>query len=70
MIVVGRSKVPIGNADKIETKIQDTFDAYGIAIKFDKVFNPEFLKEGVSLYGFMKSNCVVIGTDNEYVKKN
>lgn len=63
-VVVNKSTVPVGTADKVRAKIQQTLEARGAAIDFDVVSNPEFLKEGAALGDFMKPDRVVVGTDN------
>lgn len=63
-IVVNKSTVPVGTADKVKAKIQQTLQARGESIEFDVVSNPEFLKEGAALADFMKPDRVVVGTDN------
>jgi UDPglucose 6-dehydrogenase len=63
-IVVDKSTVPVGTADKVRAKIMETLQARGAAVEFDVVSNPEFLKEGAALADFMKPDRVVVGTDN------
>lgn len=63
-IVVDKSTVPVGTADKVKNLIQTTLDARGANIEFDVVSNPEFLKEGAAIGDFMKPDRIVIGTDN------
>lgn len=63
-IVVDKSTVPVGTADKVKAKISETLHKRGKQIEFDVVSNPEFLKEGAAINDFMKPERVVIGTDN------
>ncbi len=63
-IVVTKSTVPVGTADKVRGELERTLRARGAAIEFDVVSNPEFLKEGAAIADFMKPDRVVVGTDN------
>lgn len=69
LIVVDKSTVPIGTADKVKKVIQEELDKRGSDLKFDVVSNPEFLKEGAAIDDFMKPDRVVIGADSDYAKK-
>jgi len=66
LIVVDKSTVPIGTADKVKATIQAELDQRGAALEFNVVSNPEFLKEGAAIDDFMKPDRVVIGADSEY----
>ena len=69
LIVVDKSTVPIGTADKVKETIQKELDLRMVNIEFDVVSNPEFLKEGVAIDDFMKPDRVVIGADSEFAFK-
>jgi UDPglucose 6-dehydrogenase len=66
LIVVDKSTVPIGTADKVKSTIQKELDFRNSDLEFDVVSNPEFLKEGAAIADFMKPDRVVIGTDSDY----
>ncbi|HLJ38002.1 MAG TPA: UDP-glucose/GDP-mannose dehydrogenase family protein [Steroidobacteraceae bacterium] len=63
-IVITKSTVPVGTADKVRAEIERTFAGRGASVEFDVVSNPEFLKEGAAISDFMKPDRVVVGTDN------
>jgi len=63
-IVITKSTVPVGTADKVHAEIDRTLAVRGAKVEFDVVSNPEFLKEGAAISDFMKPDRVVIGTDN------
>lgn len=64
-IVVDKSTVPVGTADKVRAAIDEALEQRGAShLEFDVVSNPEFLKEGAAIEDFMKPDRIVIGTDN------
>jgi UDPglucose 6-dehydrogenase len=63
-IVVDKSTVPVGTADKVREAIRGELNKRGLALEVDVVSNPGFLKEGAAIDDFMKPDRIVIGTDN------
>ena len=63
-IIINKSTVPVGTADKVRNAVQQAQEGRGVNIEFDVVSNPEFLKEGAAIDDFMKPDRIVIGTDN------
>ncbi|HXR19654.1 MAG TPA: UDP-glucose/GDP-mannose dehydrogenase family protein [Steroidobacteraceae bacterium] len=63
-IVVTKSTVPVGTADKVRREVQAALATRHLSIEFDVVANPEFLKEGAAIEDFMRPDRVVVGTDN------
>lgn len=63
-IVIDKSTVPVGTADKVIDKIQSMLAGRGVSLDFDVVSNPEFLKEGAAIDDFMKPDRIIVGTNN------
>ena len=64
-VVITKSTVPVGTADKVRETVQAAFGRRSVHIEFDTVSNPEFLKEGAAIDDFMKPDRVVVGTNSE-----
>ena len=63
-VVITKSTVPVGTADKVRARLEQTLATRETAPEFDVVSNPEFLKEGAAIGDFMKPDRIVVGTDN------
>ena len=64
MVIVNKSTVPVGTADKVRATIVQELKARGADIAFDVVSNPEFLKEGDAVKDCMRPDRIVIGASN------
>jgi UDPglucose 6-dehydrogenase len=64
-IIINKSTVPVGTADKVRAHVEQTLSIHGRShIKFDVASNPEFLKEGSAVADCMRPDRIIIGTDN------
>lgn len=64
LVVVTKSTVPVGTAQKVKTTIRAELDKRGVNIDFDVASNPEFLKEGAAIKDFMSPDRVVVGVES------
>ncbi|GAB0148681.1 MULTISPECIES: UDP-glucose/GDP-mannose dehydrogenase family protein [Marichromatium] len=63
-ILVDKSTVPVGTADKVAETVRAALAERDQSIDFDVVSNPEFLKEGAAIEDFMRPDRIIVGTDN------
>jgi UDPglucose 6-dehydrogenase len=64
-LVIDKSTVPVGTADKVKAAIQSELDARGLTLEFSVASNPEFLKEGAAVDDFMKPDRIVVGAEDD-----
>jgi UDPglucose 6-dehydrogenase len=68
-IVINKSTVPVGTADKVKAKIDSTLSDAGKSVTYDVVSNPEFLKEGAAVNDCMRPDRIILGTNSESAEK-
>ncbi|SHE29200.1 UDPglucose 6-dehydrogenase [Modicisalibacter ilicicola DSM 19980] len=68
-IVIDKSTVPVGTADKVSAAIDKVLKQRGVELEYDVCSNPEFLKEGAAVEDFSKGARIIVGTDSERVKR-
>ena len=68
-VIVDKSTVPVGTADKVRNAVQSELDKRNANIEFDVVSNPEFLKEGAAVNDFMSPDRIVVGVESEKARK-
>jgi UDPglucose 6-dehydrogenase len=68
-VIVDKSTVPVGTADKVKQAVQEELDKRGIKTGFSVVSNPEFLKEGAAIDDFNRPDRIVIGAEDEQAIK-
>lgn len=68
-IVVNKSTVPVGTADRVHAAIAEQLQRRGVELEVEVVSNPEFLKEGAAVDDFMHPDRIVIGSDSENARR-
>lgn len=68
-ILVTKSTVPVGTAQKVKAAIREELDKRGVNVEFEVASNPEFLKEGAAIKDFMSPDRVVVGIESERARK-
>lgn len=67
-IIVDKSTVPVGVADKVRLIIQQALNKRQLSLNFDVVSNPEFLREGAAIDDFMRPDRIIIGLTTDHAK--
>ena len=67
-VVVDKSTVPVGTADKVSDQITAILQQRGVSLPFDVLSNPEFLKEGAAIDDCLKPDRIILGVDSEKAK--
>jgi UDPglucose 6-dehydrogenase len=68
-VIVTKSTVPVGTAQKVQLAIQNELDGRNLAIPFDVASNPEFLKEGAAIDDFLKPDRIVVGVSSQQAEE-
>ena len=68
-LVVNKSTVPVGTADRVRATIDAELSGRGVELDFDVCSNPEFLKEGAAIEDFTRGARIVVGTDSDKVRE-
>ena len=69
-IIVNKSTVPVGTADKVAAKVTEVLQKRGVQLEFSVASNPEFLKEGAAVNDCMRPDRIVVGTDSAELENN
>jgi len=69
LVVITKSTVPVGTAQKVQQAIEQTLEERGVRIPFDVASNPEFLKEGNAVNDFLKPDRIVVGVESARAEK-
>ncbi|WP_347158051.1 UDP-glucose dehydrogenase family protein [Pontibacter chitinilyticus] len=69
VVVVTKSTVPVGTANKVRKAIEEELEKRGVNIPFDVASNPEFLKEGAAIEDFLKPDRIVVGVASDRAEK-
>ena len=68
-VIVDKSTVPVGTADKVRAAVGEALAARNADIEYDVVSNPEFLKEGAAVNDFLKPDRIIVGADSPRAAK-
>ena len=65
-IIVNKSTVPVGTADKVRAKVSELLKSRSLEVEFHVISNPEFLKEGSAVADCTRPDRIIIGSDSTY----